>query len=418
MRVYFRILQESFGFAINALKANKLRTFLSLLGVTFGIFSIVAVLAAVDSLTHQVTGQLEAWDSKTIFLSKMSFSETSVPRWKRDQFRSVTYDEYQALQKTISGDEAMSYTLFTPSTSIRYQDRTIPSVRTQATTFDYPDVESIKLKEGRFYNEYESVAGAAVIVLGYDLAQELFNDVALALDRQIRLMGKQISVIGVLEKEGEISFGQSKDNLAYMPVNLARNMYGRNIENLASMIVIKPNSKMDYESYLDQLEMRARQVRSLGVNAENDFFINELSGFSDIMANITRTLNTIGFVISGFSLLVGGFGIANIMFVSVKERTNLIGIQKSLGAKNRFILAQFLFEAVILSLLGGAIGILLVFVSFVVLNLFVPSFEFLLSSFNIFIGIIISSLIGFVSGILPALSASRLNPVDAIRTGM
>lgn len=418
MRVYFRVLQESFGFAINALKANKLRTFLSLLGVTFGIFSIVAVLAAVDSLTHQVTGQLEAWDSKTIFLSKMSFSETSVPRWKRDQFRSVTYDEYQALQKTISGDEAMSYTLFTPSASIRYQDRTIPSVRTQATTFDFPDVESIKLIEGRFYNEYESVAGSSVIVLGYDLAQELFNDVALALDRQIRLMGKQISVIGVLEKEGEVSFGQSKDNLAYMPVNLARNMYGRNIENLASMIVIKPNSKMDYESYLDQLEMRARQVRSLGVNAENDFFINELSGFSDIMANITRTLNTIGFIISGFSLLVGGFGIANIMFVSVKERTNLIGIQKSLGAKNRFILAQFLFEAVILSLLGGLIGILLVFVSFVILNLFVPSFEFLLSSFNIFVGIIISSLIGFVSGILPALSASRLNPVDAIRTGM
>lgn len=418
MSVYFRVLQESFGFAINALKANKLRTILSLLGVTFGIFSIVAILAAVDSLTHEVTGQLDAWDSKTIFLSKMSFSETSVPKWKRDQFKNVSYDDYITLKRTSSGDEIMSYTLFTPFTSVRYQDRIINSVRTQATTYDFPDVESIKLSVGRFYNEYESSSGAYVIVLGYDIALELFEDVTLAIDKPLRLMGKQLNVIGVLEKEGEVSFGQSKDNLAYMPVNFARNIYGKNTENLVSMIVVRPNSRINYDDYLKNLELRTRQVRSLSVNDENDFFINELSGFSDIMGNITKTLNTIGFIISGFSLLVGGFGIANIMFVSVKERTNLIGIQKSLGAKNRFILTQFLFEAIILSLLGGFIGILLVFLCFSLLNIAIPSFEFILSSKNVLIGIFISSLIGFVSGILPALSASKLNPVEAIRTGM
>ena len=161
-----------------------------------------------------------------------------------------------------------------------------------------------------------------------------------------------------------------------------------------------------------------RSIRGLDVKSDNDFFINEIEGLSNFVDQITGTLNTIGFVISGFSLLVGGFGIANIMFVSVKERTNIIGIQKALGAKNRFILLQFLFEAVILSVLGGLIGIIIVFLGFMGLNAFVPSFTFILSPFNISIGILIASTIGFVSGILPALSASKLDPVDAIRTGM
>jgi putative ABC transport system permease protein len=158
-------------------------------------------------------------------------------------------------------------------------------------------------------------------------------------------------------------------------------------------------------------------ARGLKPDDINDFFINQLKGFKDIIDDITGTMNSIGWVISGFSLLVGGFGIANIMFVSVKERTNLIGIQKSLGAKNKFILFQFLFEAVILSVIGGLIGLILVFIVSLIATYFSGDFNFVLSSWNMFLGTAISAIIGLISGIIPAISASKLDPVEAIRTG-
>lgn len=161
-----------------------------------------------------------------------------------------------------------------------------------------------------------------------------------------------------------------------------------------------------------------RNVRGIKPGDDNNFFVNQIKGFTDFIDNITGQLNVIGLVISGFSLLVGGFGIANIMFVSVKERTNLIGIQKSLGAKNKFILSQFLFEAVILAVIGGLVGLFLVWIVSLVASQFTGDFEFVLSPFNIFIGTLVSAIIGLISGIIPAISASKLDPVEAIRTGM
>ena len=161
-----------------------------------------------------------------------------------------------------------------------------------------------------------------------------------------------------------------------------------------------------------------RVHRGLKPDEIDTFFVNQLQGFADFIDNITGQMNIIGLVISGFSLLVGGFGIANIMFVSVKERTNIIGIQKSMGAKNRFILLQFLFEAIILAVIGGLIGLVLVFFGSLIASSFSGDFQFVLSPWNMFIGTAISAAIGLISGILPAISASRLDPVEAIRTGM
>ena len=222
----------------------------------------------------------------------------------------------------------------------------------------------------------------------------------------------------VLEKEGAGLFGNSKDTSVWMSVNVVRRIYGDNNKNTFPQIVVKPEKGVDEAEFKAVLTQKLRTKRGLKSDETSTFFVNQMQGFADFIDDITGSMNIIGLIISGFSLLVGGFGIANIMFVSVKERTNLIGIQKSLGAKNKFILFQFLFEAVILAVIGGLIGLFLVFIVSLLASQFTGDFEFVLSPWNMFVGTAISAAIGLVSGILPAISASKLDPVEAIRTGM
>ena len=220
-----------------------------------------------------------------------------------------------------------------------------------------------------------------------------------------------------MKKQGAGMFGDNNDTSVYLPVNFIRRLYGDNNDAMTPVILIKPEKGIDMEAYKAELTQKLRNYRGMKTGEIDNFFINVLSGFTDLIDGIISKMNVVGWIISGFSLLVGGFGIANIMFVSVKERTNLIGIQKSLGAKNRFILFQFLFEAVILSVIGGLIGLFLVWIISIILTN-VLDFEFVLGFGNVLLGTGLAALIGLISGILPAISASKLDPVEAIRTGM
>ncbi len=417
MLIYLRVLKESFNFALNALKNNKLRTFLSLLGVTIGIFSIIAVLTAVDSLKKEIEGSISSLDNSTIIIMRFSFGPTDIPRWKRRQFPDVSYDEYQYIKKNMPDLEAVSYALSVPSISIKYEEKSVSNVEIGAVSHEYYDIEALQIAKGRFFNESESVSGTSVIILGDEIAETLFGATD-PLGKKIRLYGRKFIVIGVLKKEGSGLFGGSKDTAVFFPVNMVRKIYGDNNKSTFPQIIIKPESGIDNPGFIALLKQKIRMSRGLKPDVIDNFFVNQLQGFADVIENITGTMNGIGWLISGFSLLVGGFGIANIMFVSVKERTNLIGIQKSLGAKNKFILFQFLFEAVILSVIGGLIGLFLVFIVSIIASQFTGDFEFILSLKNMFIGTSISACIGLISGILPAISASRLDPVEAIRTGI
>lgn len=416
MLVYLRLIKESFSFALTALNNNKLRTFLSLLGVTVGIFSIIAVLAAVDSLDRSIRENLEGIDTNTIYIMNISFGPTDVPKWKRDNFDPISYDDYKFVMRNVSDIDASAYSIFGIRESVRYQAETLGGVNIAAVTHGIYDIERLKLGRGRFYTELESETGAPVVVIGFRLAENLF-DKAEPLGKEIRIFGRKLRVIGVLEKYGD-GIGDSPDDSVYLPVNFARSIINTGKTGYPTAIVIKPKPDVDIDAFEGVLTQKFRVHRGVKAGEINDFFLSKLSGFVSLIDNIIASMNVIGWMLSGFSLLVGGFGIANIMFVSVKERTNIIGIQKSLGAKNRFILFQFLFEAIILALLGGLVGLGLVYLITVLVNLSIDDFTFVLSFSNIAIAIGISSFIGLISGIIPALSASRLDPVEAIRTGM
>ena len=417
MIIYLRVLKESFNFAINALRTNMLRTFLSLLGVTIGIFSIIAVLTAVDSLKNEIEDTISGLDNSTIYLGHFSFGPTDVPRWKWEQFPTASYDEYQYLKKSLPGVEAISYTLNVPQETMKYEDKSVENVNIGAVSDDYYNIEDLKILEGRFYNELESNSGAQVVVLGYEICNSLFNSPEQALGKKVRLYGQKYTVIGVLKKEG-FALGDSKDEAVFLPVNVIRRLFGTNNKNLFPFIIIKPKKGVDNAEFIAMLKQKMRLKRGLKTDEIDNFFVNQLQGFTDAINSITGTMNWIGGIISLFSLLVGGFGIANIMFVSVKERTSLIGIQKSLGAKRKFILSQFFFYFLILAVIGGAVGLILVYLASLIVSAFTGDFEFVLSPFNILIGTVIAAAIGLISGILPALKASRLDPVEAIRTGM
>ncbi len=417
MIIYLRVLKESFNFAINALKNNRLRTFLSLLGVTIGIFSIIAVLAAVDSLKKEIEGTISTLDNSTIIIMRFSFGPTDIPRWKWQQFPDVTYEEYQYLKRNLPNIEAISYALNVPTTSIRFEEKSVSNVEIGAVTHEYFDIEALQIANGRVFNESESVSGTPIVILGDEIAENLFGS-SDPIGKKVRFYGRKFIVIGVLKKEGSGIFGNSKDTAIFLPVNMTRKIYGDNNKSTFPQIIIKPEKGVDNAEFIAILKQKLRLSRGLKFDKVDTFFVNQLKGFTDFIDNITRQMNIMGLIISGFSLLVGGFGIANIMFVSVKERTSLIGIQKSLGAKNRFILFQFLFEAVILAIIGGLIGLILVYFVSIIASQFTGDFEFILSPWNMFIGTSISAIIGLISGILPAISASKLDPVEAIRTGM
>ncbi len=413
--IFLTLLKESLFFAWHALMNNKLRTFLSLLGITIGIFAIITVFTIVDSLENNIRGSVASLGDNVVYVQKMPWIfDDDVQWWKIINRPSPVLKELEAI-KLLSQKSAYATFHVNVNKTIKQGNNSIQNATISGVSTDYEKVTSFEIEKGRYFSDIESATGKNVVVIGDKIAEALFQKVQSPIGQHITIAGRKIEVIGVVKKQGESIMGNSMDSQVLLPLNFIRNFTDLRSESSYPFIVVKARPGISNEELKDELTSIMRAARRIKPIGEDNFALNEIKLLSAAFDEMFGVIGLAGWIIGGFSILVGGFGIANIMFVSVRERTNLIGIQKSLGAKNYFILLQFLIESILLSLLGGIIGLLIIFV---VTLLAGDAFgmAITLSRSNIILGLTISFLIGIVSGFIPAYGASQMDPVDAIRS--
>jgi putative ABC transport system permease protein len=413
--LFLKLFRESFLFAYDALRQNKLRTMLSLLGVTIGIFTIIAVFSAVDTLRNNLQNSVNKLGNNSVYIEKWPWiGGSDFPWWKYLQRPVSKLKDFNELERRSQTAEAISYEISVDNRTIKYKSNTVDGAQIDAASKDHDKTWNFDFESGRYFTEMESKTGAPVTNIGYDIAQNLFP-AGDAVGKQIKVMGRYVTVVGVFSKQGKDMLGISTDKEVLLPLNFAHNLIDVQNEKYRPSIIVRGKTGIPVDDVESELQGLMRSIRSLRPGQEDNFSLNRTTMLTNELDRVFTTLNVGGFIIGLFSMLVGGFGIANIMFVSVKERTNIIGIQKSLGAKNYFILLQFLIESVALCLMGGLVGLLLVyFLTFGIKAAL--DVQVVLDIKNIIVGLSYSLGIGVISGIIPAYSASRMDPVEAIRT--
>jgi putative ABC transport system permease protein len=415
MVLIFRLIKESFLFAWDSIRQNKLRTMLSLLGITIGIFIIIAVFTGVDTMRNKIQSSVDKLGSSTLFVQKWPWLfGGNYPWWKYVNRPEPSYRDYLALKDRMDNVDGICFEASANNRTIKYNSNSVDGANVNAATEDYDKVWNLDFEAGRYFTPNESKIGSPVCVLGADIANGLFNGTD-PIGKQVKVMGRRLTVIGTFKKEGEDMLGMSQDKNILLPMNLAKGIIDVNNERYNPQVTVRGSENVSLEDVEAELKGQMRSIRRIKPGQEDDFSLNKTTMLSNQLDVMFGVINIAGWVIGGFSILVGGFGIANIMFVSVKERTNIIGIQKSLGAKNYFILLQFIFESVALCSLGGLLGLLLVYIGTLIIT-YTAGVPVALYFGNIALGIGVSIIIGIISGFWPAYAASKLDPVEAIRS--
>lgn len=417
MVTFLKVILESVRQAFSSLLGNKLRSFLSLVGITIGIFCIISVKTAVDSLQNNVREGLSELGSETIYVEKFPWNDND---WENNYFKYIKrpdpgLSDYEVIKEKSKYAKNVSFSVFQGGKTIKHKSSSVSGITVKGSTFEFQDIQQLEIEKGRHFTLSEYNSGANKVILGSIAAEELFQNQE-PVGKQVKLFGQNYRVIGVLKKEGESMFNfMNFDDSAWVSLTNARRFMniadGRGI---SEMLAIKSKEDVSADELKGELTGILRSHRKLKPKDKDNFSLMEMSSLDQVLDGFFLTLNIAGLFIGMFALVVGMVSVANIMFVSVKERTNIIGIKKALGAKKVVILLEFLIEAIVLCLLGGLAGLLL---SYGVTNLIsaLADFDMVLSFRNMLGGLTISILVGLVSGILPAYFASKMDPVVAIR---
>ena len=412
-----QIIGTSIVQALQELRANKLRTFLSLLGITIGIFCIIAVLTVLDSLKNNIQKEMSTLGSDVLYIGRWPWMDDGgeYKWWEYWRRPGMTPREVKAIVSQVPDAATTTLCLNTRRMTLKHNDNEVNSITGYAVLDGFDKIQNIEVAKGRYLNAAELDGSVNSVVLGDEVYNGLFNGNVSPLGKNVNFLGRQFIVVGVLKKVGENMAGFDFDNAVIFPYYMAASLVDARSLNYDPLLAVKAGTGKNLDEVKYEVEGVLRRVRKVRPGQADDFAINQLSQVSQRLNMVFGTIDIIAWVIGGFSLIVGAFGIANIMFVTVKERTKIIGLKKAIGARRSSIMWEFLLEAVVLCLIGGAIGILLVvLISFVLTYAF--EFDVVLSLSNFFIGIFVSIFVGVLSGFIPARSASKLDPVVAIRT--
>lgn len=411
-----RIAVTSFKMALQELRANKLRTILSLLGVTIGIFCIVAVSTVLDSLEKNIRTNVASLGNDVVYVSKWPWTdEGGEYKWWEYWRRPVP--QYRDLRAVRQGQTVRYATLCFSEQGItaRHDQYELGGIVGYAVTEYFEKMQNFEVASGRYLNAAELNGGHNTILLGSEVAAELFPGQDAISGKTVTLLGRKFTVIGTLKKMGDNIAGFNFDRGVIFPYFAAASVRNVNSLDANATMMIKARPGINSEELGYETEGILRAAHRLQPGARNDFSINKLSQITERLDKMFATIDTVGWVIALFSLLVGAFGIANIMFVSVKERTKMIGLKKAVGARRPAILTEFLIEAITLCLLGGMAGIVIVLLLSLVMT-YAAGFPITLSFSNFMTGITVSTCVGVLAGYIPARAASRLDPVVAIRS--
>jgi putative ABC transport system permease protein len=419
MKMFWRIFSESAAQALQQLNANRLRSFLSLLGITIGIFCIIGVFSAVDSLEDNVRSSFDKLGEDVIYVAKFSWTEDPGANYFKYLRRpAITYKDYEKIREHSQLTDVAAFYTGIGQRTAKYRSNSAERSYLFAVSEDFARVYDMEMTKGRYFSPSEYQYGANKVILGAEVAEALFGAVD-PIGKTIKVSGRKLEVIGVIEKTGEsLVQVMNFDPVLMISYELGRKMANLNnrnqfFDNTSIAVKAKPGIALNY--LRDELTGILRSHHRLKPTQEDDFSLNQLSILSGILDGFFNVLNILGIFIGGFATLVGMFSVANIMFVSVKERTRIIGIKKALGAKSSFILLEFLIESIVLCILGGVAGLALVMIALAAISQAFTSFEFVLSVNNVVLGIMLSVIIGIFAGMIPALQAARMDPVDAMR---
>lgn len=416
--IYLKVIYESTILALNELWSNKLRTFLSLLGICIGVFCIISVQSAVDSLADSIKDGFGEFGSDVLIVDVWPWGEDPGDNyWKYLKRPAPSENDFEELSKRLSSAESLAYALFTGSTGAKYKSNSVEGTFVLGTTPHYASIQNMEIEQGRNFTLSEYNSGGNKVILGNAVAKELFQTED-PLNKYIKFFGAKFQVIGVLKSEGDNMFNfLNYDEATWITYNTAKrfvNTKNTGRDAAGRLLYIKAKEGVGLPDLKDEVIGKMRSIRKLKPAEEENFSVNDISVLNDVIDSVFGAVNIAGLFIGVFALIVGMFSVANIMFVSVRERTNIIGVKKALGAKQLIILLEFLIESVILCLIGGLIGIVVVFLVLKIISALIP-FEMWINPQNLAWGVGISIGVGIISGIIPAFLAARMDPVEAIR---